>query len=662
MKNYFRSFGRVLLTLLLALPLFLASCTEPPTEEPVAEEIEAIPAENTHVLEPTTIERLEDFRDDGTLIFPLDTPEVQELTTGDVIVSEGTGLAPNGFLLKVVSVKEIEGNLAVQTEQAQLEEAFWQAEVSDSHTLTQEDVASESPGVLLSQRPAPAMGEIYIGLNNVVFEDKESGTKITVNGSVTLTPKFDFRLLIIGGELREFRLINKTTQTSHLELSAKMKFEGRDRLLIDRITFRPRLIQVGIVPVVYSPVLEVYVGVDGKVSTGISTSVTHKVVYEAGLVYDGKWNKVNKEPAHTYEFDPLSVTAKLSARVFAAPRLEIRFYGVAGPYVEIEGSLGLNVDLVSDPWWKLFGRVEAVVGIEFEVLGHVIAGYEETVYFHEWIIDQAESPPPPLVGNQIVFASDRYNGNADIYVMNADGSGQTRLTDNQGADCTPAWSPDGRRIIYACERSANYDLCVINADGTDLTYLTESTVDEVYPAWSPDGTRIAFSSGTYGDHDVYVMNADGTDPTRLTDSPGDDGCPAWSPDGRRIVFVSYRDGHEQIYVMNADGSDQINLSNNEANEYWPDWSPDGEQIAFTTDRDGLWEIYVINPDGSGRTRLTNNSISDYWPSWSPDSSRITFVSHPDDHDEIFVMNVDGSGLTNLTDNTWSWDPAWSPVP
>jgi len=181
------------------------------------------------------------------------------------------------------------------------------------------------------------------------------------------------------------------------------------------------------------------------------------------------------------------------------------------------------------------------------------------------------TPQPNLLG-RIAFESNR-DGNAEIYVMNGDGSRQTRLTNNSG--------------------------------------------DDSAPAWSPDGSRIAFTSNRDGNADIYVMNADGSAQTRLTNNLGADWAPIWSPDGSRIAFESYRDGNWEIYVMNANGSGQTNLTNNPGADWTPAWSPDGRRIAFACDRDGNWEIYVMNADGSGQTRLTNNSGADGSPAWSP---------------------------------------------
>ena len=104
------------------------------------------------------------------------------------------------------------------------------------------------------------------------------------------------------------------------------------------------------------------------------------------------------------------------------------------------------------------------------------------------------------------------------------------------------------------------------------------------PAWSPDGRTIVFVSWRDGNGEVYAMDADGSGPRNLTQHPAKDVRPAWSPDGRSIAFVSSRDRQSEIYVMNADGSRKRNLTRDRASDDSPTWSPDGRRIAFLRGR------------------------------------------------------------------------------
>jgi Tol biopolymer transport system component len=202
-------------------------------------------------------------------------------------------------------------------------------------------------------------------------------------------------------------------------------------------------------------------------------------------------------------------------------------------------------------------------------------------------------------GKRIAFDSKR-DANDDIYVMNADGSEVERLTNNPSWDEAPSWSPNGMRIAFAstrndtnpvdCDRcnattqaSCNYEIYVMNADGSDQTRLTNNPAPECYPSWSPDGKHIAYTAESNGNWDIYVMNADGSGVERLTNNPGRDEAPSWSPDGMRIAFTRREkdtngDGHidlrdpGEIYVMDTESRRETNLTNNPANDYAPSWT------------------------------------------------------------------------------------------
>ena len=238
---------------------------------------------------------------------------------------------------------------------------------------------------------------------------------------------------------------------------------------------------------------------------------------------------------------------------------------------------------------------------------------------------------------QIAFTSNR-DGNFKIYVMDADGDNLRRLTNNPAIDGSPSWSPDGKRIVFTSYRDGNFmngipttEIYVMDADGRNQQKLTNNPAHDGSPSWSPDGEQIAFDSNRDGrfNWEIYVIDADGRNLQRITNSPNDDGWPddrypSWSPDGKRIVFSARREAHfeskfavtYEIYVMDADGGNQQRLTNNRNNEWNPSWSPDGERIAFTSDRKGNWEnfeIYVMDADGGNQQRLTDNRVIDWFP-------------------------------------------------
>ena len=140
----------------------------------------------------------------------------------------------------------------------------------------------------------------------------------------------------------------------------------------------------------------------------------------------------------------------------------------------------------------------------------------------------------------------------------------------QDANPTPSFGGFGFR-------DGNQEIYVMNADGSGQTNLTDNSADDTYPTWSPDGVRIAFQSDRDGDEEIYSMKAsDGSDQTNLTNDPGDDFSPDWSLDGDKIVFDSSRDpetNKQEIYEMRPDGSNQCRITDNSVDDGAPVWSP-----------------------------------------------------------------------------------------
>lgn len=265
----------------------------------------------------------------------------------------------------------------------------------------------------------------------------------------------------------------------------------------------------------------------------------------------------------------------------------------------------------------------------------------------------AVDPPAPLV----LFES-RAAGNADVWVMGADGSGARGLTSDPAEDSAPAWSSDGSRIAFVSTRDGDAEIYTMAADGSDVRRVTDNASFDGAPAWGPSG-RIAWASAEgapEGTTEIWTAAADGSAPARLTTNAWGDSDPAWTPEGR-IVFAAagaLPDPDTELWSMDAGGGSLVRLTNNRCEDGAPAPAPDGSRIAYESDCGRASAgIHVMGADGSWSAALTTNADRERAPSWSADGSLIAFASTRDGGaawggTDVVVMRANGSAPHNLT--------------
>ena len=351
--------------------------------------------------------------------------------------------------------------------------------------------------------------------------------------------------------------------------------------------------------------------------------------------------------------------------------------------------------------------------------------------------DARETNPSWSVTGKIAYERRLTSGGVpQIWTVNEDGSGQAQFSAiTQPSPTGPAWSPDGLKLAFA----SGGEIWVINANGTNELRLTTNATADADPAWSPDGAKIVFGRGTSG---LATINADGTNETPLTN--GNHTQPSWSPDGTKIAYTS-----GGIWTMDAGGANQVRIFQDSSGPFpapsvsysSPAWQPVAQtpntfnitgrithstvpargitvnlggtvNAATTTDSAGNYqfsslpaggnytvspsfprhyftppnrafnnlnsnqsgnfevlsvchfgncvtngkigfvrnsEIFTINADRTGETNITNHAASDGAPDFARDGSMI-FQTNRDGNFEIYRMAALDSAPVNLTNN------------
>ncbi|MBS1722298.1 MAG: PD40 domain-containing protein [Armatimonadetes bacterium] len=269
--------------------------------------------------------------------------------------------------------------------------------------------------------------------------------------------------------------------------------------------------------------------------------------------------------------------------------------------------------------------------------------------------------------NKIVYASDLHGG-WQLYTMNADGTGRTRLTNRttgsyDGDDYSPAWSYDGTRIAFVSTRNSGAEqIYRILSNGTGTTAVLADGFSNIDPSYSPVTNTIAFSSNRTGSYDIYTVLDDGTSLARVTQTGRDATQPAWV-DNDTLVFVTRSNATKNLYTVQTNGTSMSRVTYSAENDGSPEANPAGSLLIYDTVRDKFRCVVKSSSTGVPITRLTQNSPESFCPAFDRTGEFFAFCS--DRGTGAINLYYTGSDLdinsaTQITNNTSvSWQPTWS---
>lgn len=279
-------------------------------------------------------------------------------------------------------------------------------------------------------------------------------------------------------------------------------------------------------------------------------------------------------------------------------------------------------------------------------LGGAASKLVENGYFPAWSPD----------GKKIVFSSERA-GKWDLWVVSSEGGTPTRLTDDTQIDYQASWSPDGKWIAYGSGTAARFDLRVIPADGGAPQSVDSGTSWVLRPAWSSDSRSLVYSGEREGLVSVWRLPFSGSaasaSPERVTVGPGADVAPAIDRAGR-VAFVTIA-GAPDIWEWSLSSGALRQVTSETGMESNARLSPDGKALLFVSDRGGTRAFWSMDVADQTPARITAGKTGGFsFARWSPDGRRILFEREG----QMWIQPL--GGLTARDTGTPGQAASWSP--
>lgn len=196
----------------------------------------------------------------------------------------------------------------------------------------------------------------------------------------------------------------------------------------------------------------------------------------------------------------------------------------------------------------------------------------------------------------------------------------------------PAWSPDGKQLVFVSDEGGTQDLWLVEASGKNLRPLTRDLFPDASPAWSPDGKFLVYSSFREGVWGLYLLDLVGGREMPVLAGGENRTAPAWSPDGERLAFVTDRDGDDEIVLLEnwkgflkGAAPRLTQVTRNRVADTRPTWSRDGRFLAFQTAVGGGWDIARVRLEDLAFDRLVDDPREETAPRFSPDGKRLLFT-------------------------------------
>jgi len=357
----------------------------------------------------------------GTLRFSQSTPALAALKPDDVLVSEPSAAAPDGYLRKVKAIRQEGNEVVLETTQANLTDAISQGDLTAQYDLQPTDLRPARVfvrGLTIGPAPQVAIGDGYrfqAKFDQTVLDINEGDVKVKVrvDGNLYFNAGYNISIGIAGvdplkgrfhPELDRFEAWIGFDQAARLHVSGEANAKVTKEKKVAEIPYTPKCFSLGPIPVCVVPTVYVFVGASGEVKLSFDYAVTQKASARIGAKWDDSngWSQIKPSPSFNTSLDQkFNVAAELNFKAWAKTEGALKLYGVAGPTIGAKLGLELDAKFKRNPFWIARGQLEAYYGfiVDLPIIGR-LSESSGTIYSLSSDVGTSPNSPPIIIIRQ----------------------------------------------------------------------------------------------------------------------------------------------------------------------------------------------------------------------------------------------------------------------
>jgi len=572
--------------------------------------------------------------DSNKIVFDQGSSVGNNLKVGDIIASEPTELAPDGYLKRITSIKQVGDSIVVETEDAVLTDVIENGIISFNRKFTPADTGKIT--VKPDEKILSDEG-FTLGFKDVVIydHDKNKQTKydqIKIDGSITYKPELGFNLVIEKKKVKQVIVQLITENNLSLEAHADLEYEVikykeslNEILNIPKVKLPSIKICIPIpippfcFPVVVTSNIDVQVGCDLSIGAEVKSGITLEGKTTAGIEYNnGKWSSIKSGNAQ-FTFNPPELSLGGKLKPFVGPQLNVNFYGLQNAfnaYANVFGFAELEIDVLNKPLWQLWAGVEGNAGIESEWFDlhkelPIVLEYRKLLSQSKNLIDNIE-PNEGIPGEMITITGDGFGNFQDKSFIGFKQS--ESLLDVSKSTVYPNWKDKEIQAIIPyglsfgdAELFVNINGFYCNPEDFIIKELPKPVIENISPLSAAIGQEIIITGTNFSSHrGTSYVSFNSATATTYND---------WTDTGIKIIVPSGAKTGKIFVVVNGQKSNEFDFTVlPHIESISPDWLKTGDEITISgsnfgsTPNSSYVEFEKVKPQPQDYINWSNNEI------------------------------------------------------